>query len=240
MTDKKITQLNVVTTLLDTDVLPVVASGITSQMTWEDVKSTMVVTESNLSLSDVTTGDSSTSKHGLLPKLPNDATMMLDGTGNFVSIPAMPTGGIVMFGGSSAPTGYLLCNGTAISRTTYATLFGIIGTTYGTGDGSTTFNVPNLKGKIPVGYNSAETEFNTLGKTGGEKTHTLSSTEMPSHTHSIQFCTGAGGTANTNITGVTAGGSLAATNTDDIQNTGGGGAHNNIQPYITLNYIIKI
>lgn len=65
----------------------------------------------------------------------------------------------------SAPTGYLLCDGTAVSRTTYAGLYAVIGTTYGTGDGTTTFNLPNMKGKVPVGYDTSQTEFNTIGKT---------------------------------------------------------------------------
>lgn len=155
---------------------------------------------------------------------------------NLATVDATPKGVISMFGGAAAPTGWLLCNGAAISRTTYAALFTAIGTAYGTGDGSTTFNVPDLKGKVPAGYNSAETEFNTLGKTGGEKTHTLSVAEMPAHKHKH--------------TEVTSGGSgyngLFATNTGHefvnynyISDEGGNGAHNNLQPYIALNFIIK-
>ena len=66
-----------------------------------------------------------------------------------------PAGSITQFGGSSTPSGWLLCNGSAVSRSTYSNLFTVIGTTYGVGDGSTTFNLPNLKGKVPVGYNSS-------------------------------------------------------------------------------------
>ena len=66
---------------------------------------------------------------------------------------------------ASAPTGYLLCDGTAVSRTTYAGLYAVIGTTYGIGDGTTTFNLPNMKGRVPVGYDITQTEFNTIGKT---------------------------------------------------------------------------
>ena len=149
----------------------------------------------------------------------------------------VPAGVIEMFGGSTAPSGYLICDGSAVSRTTYSKLFTAIGTTYGAGDGSTTFNVPNLKGRVAVGYNSAETEFNALGKTGGEKTHTLTIAEMPSHSHNYNlpnpsapnYMTG-GGAYNVRIVDFT---STATTN------TGGGNAHNNLQPYIAINYIIK-
>ncbi len=95
------------------------------------------------------------------------------------------TGVITAFGGSSAPTGWLLCDGTAVSRSTYADLFAVVSTTYGIGDGTSTFNVPNLKGRIPVGRDSTQTEFDTLGETGGAKTHTLTSAEMPSHQHNV-------------------------------------------------------
>lgn len=94
-----------------------------------------------------------------------------------------PTGAVTQFAGSAAPTGWLLCDGTAVSRATYADLFAAIGTTYGAGNGSTTFNLPNLKGRVPVGRDSADTSFDVLGETGGAKTHTLTVTEMPSHTH---------------------------------------------------------
>jgi microcystin-dependent protein len=96
-----------------------------------------------------------------------------------------PTGSITQYGGSAAPTGWLLCDGSAISRTTYAALFSVIGTTFGTGDGSTTFNVPDLKGRVPVGRNAADVAFDVLGESGGAKTHTLTSAEMPIHRHNV-------------------------------------------------------
>ena len=96
-----------------------------------------------------------------------------------------PAGVINMWATTTAPTSWLLCDGTAVSRTTYAALFAVISTTYGTGDGSTTFNVPNLKGKVPVGRDSADSSFDTMGELGGAKTHTLSSAEsgVPAHGH---------------------------------------------------------
>lgn len=94
-----------------------------------------------------------------------------------------PTGTVSMFAGATAPVGYLICDGAAVSRTTYAALFAIIGTTYGVGNGTSTFNLPNLKGRVPVGRDTAQTEFNDMGETGGAKTHTLTESEMPVHTH---------------------------------------------------------
>jgi microcystin-dependent protein len=91
---------------------------------------------------------------------------------------------VSMFAGATAPAGWLTCDGAAVSRTAYANLFNVVGTIYGIGDGTTTFNLPNLKGRVPVGRDTTQVEFDTLGETGGAKTHTLGVTEMPSHTHS--------------------------------------------------------
>lgn len=95
---------------------------------------------------------------------------------------AMPTGTVVPYAGSAAPGGWLLCRGQAVSRSTYADLFNVIGTTFGAGDGSTTFNLPDLQGKFPVGVSGADPDY-TLAGTGGEEEHTLTATEMPGHTH---------------------------------------------------------
>lgn len=108
-----------------------------------------------------------------------DAATVIAALQGLVSSP----GDVKMVAGTVPSNGWLLCNGSAISRTTYANLFAAIGTSYGAGDGTTTFNLPNLQGKIPVGRDTAQTEFDTVGETGGEKTHILSAAEMPSHTH---------------------------------------------------------
>jgi microcystin-dependent protein len=92
---------------------------------------------------------------------------------------------VTAFAGISVPGGWLNCDGSAIDRTIYADLFAAIGTTFGAGDGSTTFNIPNLRGRNVIGLNPSETDFDTLGETGGEKRHTLTIDEMPAHTHSI-------------------------------------------------------
>jgi microcystin-dependent protein len=84
---------------------------------------------------------------------------------------------------NTPPTDWLLCDGTAVSRTTYSALFGIVGTTYGTGDGSTTFNLPDLKGRVAVGRDIGQTEFDTLGETGGSKTSVAPHTHAVDHDH---------------------------------------------------------
>lgn len=81
----------------------------------------------------------------------------------------LPIGTISPFGSSTPPTNWLVCDGSAVSRTTYADLFAAIGTSFGSGDGSTTFNLPNLKGRVAVGIDSNDTLFDTIGETGGSK-----------------------------------------------------------------------
>lgn len=88
----------------------------------------------------------------------------------------MLTGTILMWPTAAAPTGYLLCDGAAVSRSVFLDLFTLIGETYGVGDGATTFNVPNLKGRVPVGVDSAQTEFDALGEAGGAKAVTPAGT----------------------------------------------------------------
>ena len=153
----------------------------------------------------------------------------------------VPTGAILAWGAAAAPTGWVLCDGSSLLRAgTYADLFAVIGTTYGYADG-THFNVPNMKGKVIVGYNSAETEFDALGETGGEKTHQLSIAELAAHTHplnsKITSITTDGTGGHFASGGVWGGASGGITATDSI---GSDTAHNNLQPYIALNYIIKI
>ena len=111
------------------------------------------------------------------------------------------TGSIQIYSGTSVPTGYLECNGQAVSRTTYSELYKVIGTKYGSGDGSTTFNLPNLSGRIAIGSNSSY----TIGSKGGEYTHELKIAEMPSHTHTFK---GTEVTSGSTMTGLTAKGTF--------------------------------
>lgn len=101
-----------------------------------------------------------------------------------------PSGAIIMYGGSSAPSGWLTCDGSLVSRTTYSALFGIIGTTFGIGDGSTTFALPDMRGRVPVGVESGSysgsprnPNNNTLGSSAGVDSTQLTTSHIPSHVH---------------------------------------------------------
>lgn len=152
----------------------------------------------------------------------------------------LPTGSVSAYGGSAAPGGWLLCDGAAVSRTTYAALFAVIGTTYGVGDGSSTFNVPNLKGRVPVGRDAAQAEFDTLGETGGAKTHTLTTGEMPAHTHTVYAYANYDDLNFTGNSGRLQASDAVTPYDQATSSTGGSGAHNNLQPYLVLNYIVKV
>lgn len=151
---------------------------------------------------------------------------------------SVATGSISMFGGSAAPAGFLICNGSAVSRTTYSALFSVVGTNFGGGDGSGTFNLPDLRGRVPVGIDATQAEFNPIGKTGGEKAHVLTVPEMPSHTHG-QYVSVAGSGSGVRRDYTGDGAADAYPQGINTTATGGGGAHNNLQPYISLNFIIK-
>lgn len=172
----------------------------------------------------------------------------------------LPIGSIVPYGNETAPANWLICDGSAISRTTYADLFAVIGTKFGSGDGSTTFNLPNMKGKVAVGLDSNDNDFNTIGKTGGEKAHTLTLQEMPTHNHmgktySKNFNAGetipkSRAYARSYIDDDTTGGvwkysgsegvsGAEITDMIETSNSGGNQPHNNLQPYQVQNYIIK-
>lgn len=228
----------------------------------------------------------------------------------------IPVGGIVSYAGLSAPGGgkFMLCDGSAISRTSYSSLYSVLGTYYGSGDGSTTFNLPNLKGRVPVGLDSTQTEFDVLGEAAGAKTVALTTAEIPSHLHNLGtlavvsnttgVTTQSGGshthTGNTNLAGghfhatqsvqvlnstsiygdaqdvyesaaaggenydtfvtdikgdhthtlnINSGGAHSHTMTDpghshiltgSTANAGSGSAHNNLQPYVVVNYLIRV
>lgn len=147
-----------------------------------------------------------------------------------------PIGTIAPYGGTSDPAYWLICDGRAVSRTAYADLFAVIGTTYGSGNGSTTFNIPDLRGNVAVGASATY----DLGDTGGEAEHTLTIDEMPSHKHEVSYRLNvvAQGTAGMWYFDAGTVGTMT-TDTPSVANTGGSQAHNNMQPYIVTNYIIK-
>ena len=178
---------------------------------------------------------------------------------NLTGIEGIPTATIVPWSSASVPSGFLECNGTAVSRSTYSALFAIVGTTYGAGDGSTTFNTPDLQDNTPVGKSGTK----ALGSTGGANTvtvtpagnvggstanATLSTAQLASHSHSIdgatQYTIGslpsraanwAGSNFNTNASGSGSG------HSHNMSATFSGTAANPsvLQPYLTLIYIIK-
>lgn len=223
-----------------------------------------------------------------------------------------PTGSIMQYAGSSAPAGWLLCNGTAYATAAYPALFAVIGSAYNTSAGQASpgagnFRVPILQGRVPVGLDVGQASFNALGNTGGANQHTLTTSEMPSHTHTqdahnhsqnghghtVPDHSHTAGTSNdgshdheipsrtttstshSHVTSLRVASAPSPSNTNDFtytlanglhshtlttntvslsantntatnvattatnQNTGGGSAHNNLQPYIVVNYIIK-
>ena len=173
-------------------------------------------------------------------------------------IEGVPTGTIISWS-ASTPSGYLDCDGSAVSRTTYADLFAVIGTTYGSGDGSTTFNVPNLEDNVPVGKSGTK----ALASTGGTNTvtptgnvagstanATLSEAQLASHNHGIRPKTGS--QSQIGISRVVNVYQLSTTQNDAITYTGSssGHAHNMsanfagdatsvVQPYLAVNFVIK-
>jgi len=180
----------------------------------------------------------------------------------------VPVGTILSFAGNSAPEGYLICDGTVISSSTYSDLFSVITNLYGEGDGSytlqwvdvnddeimdpeeminisSTFNLPNLRGRTIIGVDTTGdivSNTDSIGKYGGEETHMLSEDELPEHSHSI-----AGYTSQSNSWDVQPGYQYSNPNSStnyahyygQTGNAGGNQPHNNMQPYLVTNYIIK-
>ena len=180
---------------------------------------------------------------------------------------ALLYGEIKIYAGVSAPAGYLLCNGQAVSRTTYSNLFSVIGDAYGVGDGSTTFNVPDLRGRVPAGMDAGigrltsatmTPDGNTRGGVGGAQTVTIAQANLPAATLTTTITDpGHGHTVNAVLDSLTQGGgaavafprmnvgsgaALVVNNTTGITAStalgGSGTAVNKVQPTIIVNYII--
>lgn len=182
------------------------------------------------------------------------------GTGQLV-----PSGTILDYAGTTEPTGYLFCYGQAVSRSTYSTLFTLLGTTFGVGDGSSTFNLPDLRGRVVAGQDdmggssanrltgvSGGVDGDTFGAAGGLETHTLTEAQLAAHDHGgatgsdgektipyslqIWFSAASGGQNY-----LLSGGTLTTSDdhTHSIPSAGSGTAHNNVQPTLILNKIIK-
>lgn len=156
------------------------------------------------------------------------------GDANNKAVPVMPVGCVIPFAGAAAPTGWLLCQGQAVSRTTYAQLFSVIGTTYGSGDGSTTFNLPDMRGRVAVG-----SDANSIGTLRGETAHKLTLSEIPSHSHPYSSYIYSTGAENGRINSQEGAGVKWADPTN-TRPSGGGDNHNNMRPSLYLHYIIKV
>ena len=154
------------------------------------------------------------------------------GDSNNKAVPVLPTGSVIPFAGKTAPTGWLLCQGQAVSRTTYAQLFSVIGTTFGSGDGSTTFNLPDLRGRVAVGVDSDA----NLGTRAGTKGAAIQDSNIPGNTIigpvKVDSAWGFGCWQSWNDRD-----NIATTNSN------AGNAYTNLgimQPSLYLNYLIKI
>ena len=175
---------------------------------------------------------------------------------NLTGIEGIPTATIVPWSDSSVPSGFLECNGAAVSRSTYSALFAIVGTTYGAGDGSSTFNVPDLQDNVPVGKSNnkalastggANTVTSTGNVAGSTANATLSTVQLASHSHTTQFG------INPSVgspPGISPNRSGNTSKTSQNTGSGQGHAHNMsanfagdatsvLQPYLTIIYIIK-
>ena len=163
----------------------------------------------------------------------------------FNNLITVPIGSGIDFYGQTAPDKFLFADGSAISRTEYSELFAVIGTIYGAGDGNTTFNLPDKRERVTVGYKvgslngTSGATMGILGAKGGEFKHALTSSENAAHTHNVTYISGSGAATSPSSPGRTVFGSDGA-QTIATGSSGSGSAHNNLQPYLVCNYIIRV
>jgi microcystin-dependent protein len=201
---------------------------------------------------------------GCLKQLQNEATWRAADAGEMALIlqrvgmlinqfvegcPMYGPGFIQMYGADTPPTGWLNCDGAAVSRTDFAALFAVIGTIFGDGDFTTTFNLPDMRGRAPIDFgNGTGLSPRTLGVGGGAENHALSVSELANHSHVDSGHAHAEGIAAPSIVvggletpqavavpgvGVTGSGNA------NLSSTGSGSAHNNMQPFLAVNFVIK-
>jgi len=262
------------------------AQILVSSLTRSDHTGTLSVANGGTSLTTLTANNvilgNGTSTPGFVAPGSSGNLLTSNGTTWQSTAPAsssMPTGALMPYAGATAPTGYLLCDGSSVSSSTYLALHAVISNTYGgsayTGAGALSFNLPDLRGRLPMGAGTGTGQnasgtgapsgtaqtARTAGQWGGEETNLLSTTEMPSHNHGgatqgggSHSHTPAGSIGNvglgTNNLAVAGGSQWGFTTSATITNTvanhthtidaqGGGGRHNNVPPFVVLNYIIK-
>jgi microcystin-dependent protein len=140
---------------------------------------------------------------------------------------------------ASPQTGWLLCDGSAVSRTTYSGLFSVVGTTWGTGDGSTTFNVPDLRGRTLIGVGTGSgLSARAMAASGGAETHPLSTAELPAHAHTFQG--ESLGNAGASTVPVFSANKAVDSTFWDTATTGSGSSHQNMPPFKAVNFFIKV
>jgi microcystin-dependent protein len=186
---------------------------------------------------------------GLISSGTSGNVLTSDGSGWVSSAPNyVPTGGMMMWGTASAPTGYLLCNGAAVSRSTYSALFAVLGTAYGSGDGSTTFNVPDFRDRFPVGAGTTYSANSTGGSANAitvSHTHTFTSDGGGSHSHDVgasyigSGIASNGGYITPTGTGATTSTAPTHTHTGTTDSAGSSGTNANLPPYLGAYFIIK-
>lgn len=221
------------------------------------LRGTQLDLASRLAVALTATGEVKIGSSGVFQGLTTNYGLLATSSSTLVPRNIMPVGlGPLPWPTTTAPPHWVLCTGQALSRTTYAALFSVIGTTFGVGDGSTTFNVPDLRGRVPMGQDnmggsdaarvtSASTgggNADVLGGTGGAQTHTLTVSEIPSHDHdgvsSFTTVDGTGG-GNAGLLSTTIGNtSSSANSTVNMPSSGGGGQHSNTQPWLAVSYIM--
>jgi microcystin-dependent protein len=215
-------------------------SGVTA--TTSEINKLAGLTASTAELNKLTGATPSTTEINYLTGVTSNIQTQINAFATF------PPGVTLPYAGSSAPSGWVLCDGQALNRVTYAALFAIISTTFGAGNGSTTFNVPDLRGRVVAGKDdmggvaanrltgtSGGVDGDTLGASGGAETHVVTTAEMPAHTHSLTY-----GRKDVNGGGGTDPSYLERTGyTKTTASAGSGAAHNNVQPTLIMNYIIK-
>jgi microcystin-dependent protein len=186
------------------------------------------------------TGDGSAGNPYVIAPIidPSGSNALSCGASGLYVASAVPSGTIAMYISNTPPSGWLACLGQAVSRVTYAALNTLAAAAsyaspWGAGDGVTTFNVPNLQGRFPAGVSGSDATF-SIGATGGEKTHVLTTTEMPSHNHDVGLALSA-----QNQAAAPGAYTISGPGSTFTVASGGGGAHNTLPPFITLPYIIR-